>query len=112
VHYGWEEDYTGKHEDIYDVYKWKKPEKHFATKEIFAAFEITDSIFKSNPGYEEMRHSVNNYLLFPDSYRGLWTPIITLNGNLIVFFGHSYPIGNAHSWLRLYFYYFEKVDNK
>lgn len=108
VHYGWEKDYKGNHEDINDIYKCNKPEKYFTGHEILAAFEITDSIFKGNPGYEEARRSINFYVQIPDSYRGFWTPVITSNGNLFIFENHLYPNGNAHSWLRQYFYYFVK----
>jgi hypothetical protein len=111
VHTGWEEDYTGNHEDINDIYKCTCQANWLTGSEIFSAFDISDTLIKDgNPSFEEGRFSVNWYLQIPDAIRGYWIPIISKNNYLIISQYHLYPNGNAHSWLRQYTYYFQKMQ--
>ena len=117
VHTGYEEDYTAgckdedRHIDINNIYHNSKQEKWLTIAEIFNEFNISDTIpknFYSKESYLENTFQINRYLDISDKFRGVWTPIISKDNYLIISFSHSYPNGNAHSWLREYYYYFEK----
>ena len=88
-----------------------KQEKWLTINDIFNEFHISDTIpkkFRSEESYLDNTFQINKYLDIPEKYRGVWTPIISNDNFLIIFFHHWYPNGGAQSWLREYFYYFEK----
>lgn len=115
VHTGYEEDYSkgGKsgRTDINDIYLNSKRENWLTIAEIFNEFQISDTIPKnvySKESYLENTFQINRYLDISDKFRGVWTPIISKDNHLIFSSSHWYPNGNSHSWLREYYYYFEK----
>ena len=88
-----------------------KEEKWLTITDILNEFHISDTIpkkFKSEESYMENTFQINKYLDISEKYRGVWTPIISNDNYLIFFFHHWYPNGSAQSWLREYFFYFEK----
>jgi hypothetical protein len=112
IHTGYEE-VGGKsnRNDINNIYQNSKQEKWLTITDIFNEFNISDTIpkkFRSVESYLENTFQINKYLDISEKYRGAWTPIISNGNYLIIFFHHWYPNGNAQSWLREYFYYFEK----
>lgn len=112
IHTGYEE-VGGKfnREDINKIFQNTKQEKWLTITEIFNEFQICDTIpkkFRSEELYLDNTFQINKYLDISEKYRGIWSPIISNDNYLIIFFHHWYPNGNAHSWLREYFYYFEK----
>ena len=112
IHTGYEE-VAGKSNsrDINNIYQNIKEEKWLTITDILNEFHISDTIpkkFKSEESYMENTFQINKYLDISEKYRGVWTPIISNDNYLIFFFHHWYPNGNAQSWLREYFFYFEK----
>ncbi|AEA45927.1 hypothetical protein [Fluviicola taffensis] len=117
VHTGYEEDHTAGSKNefrsigINNIYHNSEQEKWLTIAEIFNEFNISDTIpknFYSKESYLENTFQINRYLDISDKFRGIWTPIISKDNYLIIYVSHSYPNGNAHSWLREYYYYFEK----
>jgi len=112
IHTGYEE-VAGKSNSrgINNIYQNIKEEKWLTITDILNEFHISDTIpkkFKSEESYMENTFQINKYLDISEKYRGVWTPIISNDNYLIFFFHHWYPNGNAQSWLREYFFYFEK----
>jgi hypothetical protein len=112
IHTGYEE-VAGKSNsrDINNIYQNIKEEKWLTITDILNEFHISDTIpkkFKSEESYMENTFQINKYLDISEKYRGVWTPIISNDNYLIFFFHHWYPNGSAQSWLREYFFYFEK----
>ena len=112
IHTGYEE-VGGKsnRREINNLYQNSKQEKWLTIADIFTEFHISDTIpkkFSSAESYLENTFQINKYLDISDKYRGVWTPIISHKNYLIISFHHWYPNGSAQSWLREYFYYFEK----
>lgn len=112
IHTGYEE-IAGKsnHTDINNLYQNSKQQKWLTITDIFNEFQISDTIPKnihSKDSYFENTFQINKYLNISDKFRGVWTPIISKDNYLIIFFHHWYPNGNASSWLREYYYFFVK----
>ena len=111
VHTGYEE--VSERTDINDIYRNKHPENVLSIYEIFKEFEICDSVpdkWDSKEAFIENSFAINRHLQIPEAYRGFWFPLISKSGYLIFYNIHWYPNGGARSWLREYFYFFQKVE--
>jgi hypothetical protein len=112
IHTGYEEvGGISNRKDINNIYQNIELEKWLTITDIFNEFHINDTIpknFGSEESYLENTFQINKYLDISEKYRGIWTPIISNDNYLIIRYHHWYPNGGAQSWLREYFYYFEK----
>lgn len=81
-------------------YRSTDENKIFTSEEIFQAFEIFE---------EPLRYFPLVYHR-DDHYNAKWTAIIPSSDYLIIQMIHSYPDGNATSWLKTRTYYFQNVD--
>lgn len=111
THTGYEEIVGRPKIEISKIYKNNQQEKWLTVAEIFNEFKICDTLpdnVYSKESYLENTFPINRYLDISDKFRGIWTPIVSEDHYLIIYFHHWYPNGNAQSWLREFFYYFEK----
>ena len=116
IHTGYEEDYTSgnneRNRSVNDIYINTKRKSAYTIQEIFKELNISDTPPKdaySRESYFENSFQINRYLDIADNYRGFWFPVLISDKYLVMSFNHYYPNGNAHSWLREYFCYFEKA---